>query len=117
MPPYCAGKVALGYSLEGIGMELRPQGVAGTVVQPGFMRTPAAEGVKDSMPFILETDEAAEIIDGAIRNRRRKITFPWMLAMIEAPSMLAWLTDFATGLESGTMHIWEGGDVHDESEE
>jgi short-subunit dehydrogenase len=86
--PYAATKVALSYFLEGIGMELRPQGVAVTVVQPGFMRTPAAEGVKDPMPFILETDEAAAIIDRAIRSRRRKITFPWILAAISRAPFL-----------------------------
>jgi short-subunit dehydrogenase len=79
---YCASKVALSYFLEGIGMELRPKGVAVTVVQPGFMRTPAADGVKDPMPFILETDEAVAIIDKAIRNRRRKITFPLALHIL-----------------------------------
>jgi short-subunit dehydrogenase len=87
--PYCASKVALSYFLEGIGMELRPKGVAVTVVQPGFMRTPAAEGIKDPMPFILETEEAVDIIDRAIRNRRRKITFPWALAAISRlPALL-----------------------------
>jgi short-subunit dehydrogenase len=89
MAPYCASKVALSYFLEGIGMELRPQGVAVTVVQPGFMRTPAAEGVKEPMPFILETEEAVDIIDRAIRERRRKITFPFALGVIaRAPALL-----------------------------
>jgi short-subunit dehydrogenase len=78
---YAASKVALSYFLEGIGMELRPKGVAVTVVQPGFMRTPAADGVKEPMPFILETDEAVAIIDEAIQRRRRKLTFPWPLAL------------------------------------
>lgn len=89
LAPYAASKVALSYFLEGIGMELRPQGVAVTLVQPGFMRTPAADGVNDPMPFIIETDEAVEIIDRAIRARRRKLTFPWMLAaMSYAPYAL-----------------------------
>jgi len=87
--PYCASKVALSYFLEGIGMDLRPRGVAVTVVQPGFMRTPAADGVKEPMPFILETEEAVDIIDEAIRKRRRKITFPWALsALVRAPELL-----------------------------
>jgi short-subunit dehydrogenase len=83
---YAASKVALSYFLEGIGMELRPRGVAVTVVQPGFMRTPAADGVKEPMPFILETDEAVAIIDKAIRQRRRKLTFPWPLAFVQRMS-------------------------------
>ncbi len=89
MAPYCASKVALSYFLEGIGMELRSKGVYVTVVQPGFMRTPAADGVKEPMPFILETDEAVEIIDRAIRERRRKITFPAALgALARIPALL-----------------------------
>lgn len=87
--PYCASKVALSYFLEGIGMELRPQGVTVTVVQPGFMRTPAADGVKEPMPFMVETEEAVDIIDEAIRKRRRKITFPWALsALVRVPELL-----------------------------
>jgi short-subunit dehydrogenase len=89
MAPYCASKVALSYFLEGIGMELRPRGVAVTVVQPGFMRTPAVESLDDPMPFMLETEEAVDIIDRAIRHRRRKITFPRILAaMSRLPSLL-----------------------------
>jgi short-subunit dehydrogenase len=89
MAPYSASKIALSYFLEGIGMELRSKGVAVTVVLPGFVRTPAADGVKDPMPFIMETAEAVEIIDAAIRRRRRKITFPLALSAIaRVPSLL-----------------------------
>jgi NAD(P)-dependent dehydrogenase (short-subunit alcohol dehydrogenase family) len=78
--PYGASKAALSHFLDAIGMELRPQGIAVTVVQPGFMDTPAQRGLDDPMPFIVPAPEAAAIIDAAIRRRARKVTFPWPLA-------------------------------------
>lgn len=78
--PYGASKAALSHFLEAIGIELRPRGVAVTLVQPGFMRTPAQETLEAPMPFMLELPDAAARIDAAIRRRARTVTFPWPLA-------------------------------------
>jgi short-subunit dehydrogenase len=63
-------------------MELRPRGIAVTRVEPGFVRTPAADGVREPMPFILETDAAVAIIDRALERRRRLVRFPWQWTLL-----------------------------------
>ncbi|MBI3270503.1 MAG: SDR family NAD(P)-dependent oxidoreductase [Planctomycetes bacterium] len=76
-PPYGASKAGLTYFLEAADMELRPRGVAVTVVHPGFVRTPMTSDLKESLPFIVEVDDAARLIDNGIRRRVRFLRFPW----------------------------------------
>lgn len=79
---YGASKAGLTHFLEAADMELRPRGIAVTAVHPGFIRTPAAEGVTEPMPFILSEDDAARIIDRGISRRARMIRFPWIMGTI-----------------------------------
>lgn len=81
--PYGASKAALTYFLEAAGMELRAKGVAVTVIHPGFMRTPAADGIAEPMPFIVEVEDAARIVDRAIQRRARMLRFPRSLAILQ----------------------------------
>ena len=80
--PYGASKAGLTYFLEAADMELRPRGIAVTVIHPGFVRTPAAEGVNDPMPLIMDTDKAVAIIDRAIQRRARFVRFPWVMGAL-----------------------------------
>jgi short-subunit dehydrogenase len=81
-PVYGASKAGLSFLLRSIDMELRPRGIAVTRVEPGFVRTPAADGVREPMPFILETDAAVAIIDRALERRRRLVRFPWQWTLL-----------------------------------
>lgn len=81
-PVYGASKAGLSFLLKSIDLELRPRGVAVTRVEPGFVRTPAAEGVSEPMPFIVELETAVAIIDRAIVRRRRVVRFPWPWRML-----------------------------------
>lgn len=81
-PMYGAAKAGLSFALKAIDMELRPRGVPVTIVEPGFVRTEAAEGVTEPMPFILETDAAVERIEQAIRRRARMVRFPWQWTLL-----------------------------------
>jgi short-subunit dehydrogenase len=81
-PVYGAAKAGLSFFLRSIDMDLRPRGVAVTIVEPGFIRTPAADGVTEPMPFIVETEFAAAIIDRAIQRRARMLRFPWQWALL-----------------------------------
>lgn len=81
MPIYGAAKAGLSYLVESLDMELRPRGIAVTLVEPGFIRTPAAEGITDPMPFLLETSAAVALVDGAIQRRARVLRFPWQLEL------------------------------------
>jgi short-subunit dehydrogenase len=81
-PVYGASKAGLSFLLKSIDMELRPRGIAVTIVEPGFVRTEAAEGVAEPMPFILETDAAVARIERAILRRARMVRFPWQWTML-----------------------------------
>lgn len=82
MPVYGAAKAGLSFLLQSIDMELRPRGVAVTLIEPGFMRTEAVEGVHDWMPWMVESDRAAAIIERAIERRARLVRFPWPLVWL-----------------------------------
>jgi short-subunit dehydrogenase len=81
-PVYGASKAGLSFLLESIDIELRPRGVPVTIVEPGFIRTEAADGVSEPMPFILETDAAVARIERGIRRNARMVRFPWQWTML-----------------------------------
>ncbi len=81
-PVYGAAKAGLSFLLKSIDMELRPRGIAVTAVEPGFVRTPATDGVSEPMPFIVETAAAVARIDRAIQRRQRMVRFPWQWTLL-----------------------------------
>jgi len=74
-PAYASSKMAMGRYFEGLGRELRSEGIIVTVVYPGFVRTEMTSGHK-WMPFALEPDEAALRIRRGIERGRRRVIFP-----------------------------------------
>jgi len=83
--PYGASKAGFTYFLASADIELRPRGVAVTIVHPGFVRTPMLEELSqlgDPMPFVLTEDQAARIIDRGIQRRARLVRFPWILGFM-----------------------------------
>lgn len=72
---YASSKAAMGRYFEGLGRELRLEGIAVTVVYPGFVRTEMTSGHK-WMPFVLEPDRAAMLIRRAIERGQRRLVFP-----------------------------------------
>ncbi|NLN28953.1 MAG: SDR family NAD(P)-dependent oxidoreductase [Firmicutes bacterium] len=74
-PTYASSKEALGRYFEGLGRELRLEGIRVTVIYPGFVRTEMTAGHK-VMPFVLEPDAAARIIRRAVERGRSKLLFP-----------------------------------------
>ncbi|HLS90379.1 MAG TPA: SDR family NAD(P)-dependent oxidoreductase, partial [Limnochordia bacterium] len=74
-PTYASSKMAMGRYFEGLGRELRAEGIIVTVVYPGFVRTEMTSGHK-WMPFALEPDEAAFLIRRGIERGRRRVIFP-----------------------------------------
>jgi short-subunit dehydrogenase len=81
-PAYGAAKAGLSFLLKSIDMELRPKGVAVTLVEPGFIRTPAVDGVTEPLPFMIETAAAVRIIERAIQRRQRLVRFPWQWTLL-----------------------------------
>ena len=82
MPAYSASKAAVrawGTSLRGW---LGPQGVAVTVICPGFVTSPMSARHRGFKPFEIGADRAAGIILRGLVRRRAYITFPWPLALL-----------------------------------
>lgn len=79
---YSASKAFLSTFLEGLRMDLSGTGVAVTDVRPGFVRTAMTAPNKFPMPFLLEVDQAADIIARAIKEREPLCEFPWQMAAV-----------------------------------
>src|SRR5258708_7921910 len=60
--PYTASKAAVIHLLEGLRIQVASRGVAVTVVNPGFVRTPLTARNSFKMPFLVEVDDAADRI-------------------------------------------------------
>ena len=72
---YGASKSAVNYLLESLAIDLLPENIAVTVVNPGFVKTPLTAKNDFPMPFALGADDAAKIIHQGIINKRLKFTF------------------------------------------
>ncbi len=79
---YCASKGAMINFFESIRMDLRPRGIAVTVINPGFVRTEMTRDDGRARPFLMDLDAASDRIVRAILSRRRSVAFPWQLASV-----------------------------------
>ncbi len=79
---YGASKAAMSTFFESLRIDLRPRGVAVTVVEPGYVETPLTAKNDHPMPFLMEADEAAKRILGAIRRREPHLAFPLPMAAL-----------------------------------
>lgn len=93
---YCASKAAASIYLEGLRVELKRYGIKVVTVKPGFVKTPMTEQNNFKMPFLMEPEEAAQIIIDGIKKEKRIIQFPWQTVL---------LTRFV-GLIPGFIYEW-----------
>ena len=77
---YGASKAAVNYMLDSLAVDLYPENILVTVVNPGFVRTPLTDKNKFKMPFMLDVKQAANIIAKGIEERRIEIHFPHRLS-------------------------------------
>lgn len=97
---YNATKGALINLLQTMRTELRPKGIDVRMVAPGFFKSELTAKNDFPMPFLLETDDAAQrAVDGLLNSRRFEIAFPrrlaWpmkLLRMLPYP-IFFWITD------------------------
>lgn len=106
---YAASKGALSNFLEGVRLDLEPEGVKVFEVMPGFVDTPMTElNTHISMPGMISAERAARAIVRAVRRDRYKVELPWLheLAFFVARLLPVWLYRLASrGYVFGRYHL------------
>lgn len=87
--PYSSSKhFARSYAEELRGM-LAPEGVRVSAICPGFVTSRMTARNKFPMPFLMDEQRAARIIEAGLARNQGRIAFPWpMLAMIRLLAVL-----------------------------
>lgn len=78
---YCGSKAFLSTFLAGLRLDCGPLGIKVTTVQPGYVKSELTAKNKAPMPFLMETDDAVELIVKAIEHQAKVVTFPWQLSV------------------------------------
>lgn len=76
---YCASKAAVRVWGEGLRGALAAEGIAVTVICPGYIKTPMTAGAGLWMPLAMEADAAAALIKRRLARAPARIAFPWPL--------------------------------------
>jgi len=101
---YGASKAALEYYFRAAEIDLKPLNIAVTVVRPGFIKTQLTAGNDFGMPFLMESEVAAQHILKGIERRKRLIAFPFQLRAILGLARCfssTWYRHIAPGLAAG----------------
>lgn len=81
--PTAASYGATKAALNSIAQAFRPDfarfGVMISVINPGFVKTPATDKNRFPMPFLIGVDEAVEHIVRGLAAKRFEINFPWQM--------------------------------------
>ena len=77
---YSASKAALSHLCDGLRAPWAAQGICLVTVEPGFVRTPMTTH-QSWTPFLMEPQDAAQIILDGVRSGRRVLRFPRAAAL------------------------------------
>ncbi|QRK13149.1 SDR family NAD(P)-dependent oxidoreductase [Archangium violaceum] len=78
---YSASKAFLSTFMESLRVDLKATGVRVTCIYPGFVKSEMTAQNK-AMPFLLETEEAVEMMGKAILRGEAEYAFPWQTASL-----------------------------------
>ncbi|MCH9769424.1 MAG: SDR family NAD(P)-dependent oxidoreductase [Gammaproteobacteria bacterium] len=81
-PAYSASKGAIRLYGEALYGRLYPLGIRVSVICPGFVKTPLTGRNKFKMPFMLELDQAVQIIKRGLARAKPMIAFPWQFHLL-----------------------------------
>lgn len=81
-PAYGAAKAGLSHWLESARPELAPRGVAVTIIEPGFVRTPLTDANRHDMPLLLSCEAAVDRILRGLDRRQARVRFPRRLTAL-----------------------------------
>lgn len=76
-PAYCASKAAVRIWGEALRGGLQADGIAVSVICPGFVESPMTAVNDFPMPFLMPAERAARIIRRGLARDRARIAFPW----------------------------------------
>jgi short-subunit dehydrogenase len=79
-PAYCASKAWVRVYGESLRTELATQGIGVSVICPGFVRSRMTAVNRFPMPFLMDGERAARIIQRGLAKDRARIAFPWPMA-------------------------------------
>ena len=77
---YSASKAGMSAFFESVRLDVQHQGIAVTIIYPGFIRTPLTSGRAAKMPFLMELDDAIPLFIKAIERKKKFAAFPWQIA-------------------------------------
>ncbi len=96
---YGASKAALEYFMTSLAVDLQGEGIAVSLVRPGFVKTPLTDKNDFPMPFLIDPERAALRIIRGINRKKVLIEFPlslvWLMRLVSwmpAPIRLALLS-------------------------
>lgn len=90
---YGATKAALNSIAQSFKPDFERFGIAISIINPGFVKTPATDKNTFPMPFLIPVNEAVDHIVKGIKANRFEISFPWQ--MVLGIRLLAWLPNWA----------------------
>ena len=76
---YSATKAGLSTYLESLRVEYGRKNILVSTICPGYIRTPMTDDNKSPMPFLMEVEDAAELIVTAIEKEKKVYGFPWQV--------------------------------------
>lgn len=76
---YSASKAFLSTFMESLRVDLRPTRVRVTCIYPGFVRTEMTAPNRFPMPFLMEPEEAVEVMGKGIVRGEPIVAFPWQM--------------------------------------
>lgn len=79
---YSASKAFLAMWLDGLRFDVEKVGLAVTSLHPGFVKSEMTAKNKRPMPFLMETQEAVELMAAAIVRKERSFLFPWQMRSV-----------------------------------
>lgn len=81
-PAYSTSKVAVRAYGDALRPLLKPDGIAVSIIFPGFVKTAMTDVNKFPMPFLMDVKRAADIIKRGIDDRQAFIAFPWQMHIL-----------------------------------
>jgi short-subunit dehydrogenase len=81
-PSYCAAKGAIHIYGQALASWLKRYNINVSVIYPGYVKTDMSDRLSGPKPFMLSSEQAAELIQKGLDKKRRQIIFPWQLYIL-----------------------------------